>query len=174
MQSWEPWHLVPQSPQWSGSVWKLTHATMPFPPELQESGNGSAHPPLEAAQVPLRHISFDAHWVLQVPQKPGFVFVSTQFPLHVVSPGRQSHLPLRHAWSLLHWVPQVPQFRGSFCRSRQVPLHVVRPVAHWHCPPEQPVSSVGLHALPQLPQLLMSVCVFTHVPLHDRSPAVVH
>jgi len=26
-QSSEPVHVVPQSPQWSGSVWKSTHAT---------------------------------------------------------------------------------------------------------------------------------------------------
>jgi hypothetical protein len=165
-------HVLPQSPQLSGSVWKSTHETILF--LVQSSGVGAWQPPEDAVHLPARHISPCAQAVLQSPQKRPSEFVSTQLPLHVVRPGRHAQAPAMHAWAFLQAVPHFPQFLGSVFMSTQLPLHVVRPALQVHAPAAHADSNVASQAFPQVPQWSKLVFRSTHVPLHEVCPAVGH
>jgi hypothetical protein len=120
----EPEQLVPQEPQFCGSLVVSTHA----PPHDVSPGAQTQLPPL--------HASVEPQDFPQPPQSCAFVCVSTHAPLQLVSAGSHDapQAPRSHTCPLEHDAPHAPQLVGSDCRSAQTPLQVTWPM-------EQPVVS---------------------------------
>jgi len=83
------------------------------------------------------------------------VSVSTQLPLHSVSPAGQeiTHSPLLHTSSSEQASLQPPQLSWSLSRSTQVPPQAVKPEGQLRVQTPSEQTSPALHALPQEPQL---------------------
>jgi hypothetical protein len=109
----------------------------------------------------------DGHAFPHEPQLLGSLPVSTQLPLHRVSPAGHCagwQMPLTHESPLGQVLPQAPQLLGSLDVSTQSPEHIVLPGGQVQTPLAQ--CCPAPHLCPQRPQLRGSDLGLTHLPLH--------
>lgn len=159
-------HLVPQLPQWLGSVARIA----------QPVGHVTA--PAEHEHVPLVHIPPVPQETPHMPQLFGSVAVSKQPVGHKICVVFvQAQAPAVQVAPVPHRLPHLPQFVGSVCLSTQTPRHTV-PASHTtgtHTPLLH--ACVFEHAALHPPQCARSVAGCTHalpqaisVPVHPPSP----
>ncbi len=180
MQTSFCWHWLPQAPQLSGLVWRLTHARVVVPP------TGQLVRPVEhagpALHVPASQICVPVQTVPQAPHARGSYLVSRQIvaPIEVqaVRPGRQTHLPVPSQTSEF-WqsLPHMPQWFGSSV----VSVHACappKPLLHSVFMPSGQVHAPARHAeplgqrKPQVLQLSGSVLRSTQRVPHIDAPAL--
>lgn len=113
VQTWPPWHIVPQLPQFDGSL----RGTQRLPQRMKPA----PHWQMELAQVPV------PHELPHAPQLAGSLTVLAHKPLQVAKPVGQPcrHMPFEHAWPAAQVTPQPPQLAGSFPVLTHWPLQLV-------------------------------------------------
>jgi len=141
---------LPHDPQWFGSVCKLAHTS---PPQY-------VAPAVWHTQVPLLHVSTDAHEFPHPPQFARSVFSLTHVAPHasgVAAFGQtQAVAPwllVTHARGATQGVPQAPQFAGSVWMLVHLPLHRLGELDGQAQAGSQTALAIGHpvpHVLPQL------------------------
>lgn len=151
VQSCPAWHMVPQLPQFDGSV----RDTQRLPQRRK---------PLGHWQVELLHVP-GPHELPHALQFAGSLVVLVHRPLQTMKPGGQPiwQTPPTQARPAPHATPQPPQLAGSLAVVTHWPLQLVWPGAHWQEPDWQLLPPV--QTTPQPPQLLLSALVLVHTPL---------
>lgn len=151
--------LVPQAPQFAGSVLVSVHV----PPQ-------EVWPPVQV-QTPALHELPGAHGMLQPPQLTTSVSVSTQLFSHWVSPAAQLsvQVPWEQTSPAPQTVPHVPQFWPSDWVLVQPLGQALRPSTQAQAPAVHSVPAS--QAKPQEPQCEGFVDVATQVPAQSSKPA---
>jgi hypothetical protein len=183
-QTWLAVHVVPQAPQFVGSLCVSVQTPLQRRPPLKQAQAPFWHvvPPLDSLTQELPQavspVPQDSEHVLLVhcwlpvqttphpPQSLTFDVVSTHAPLHSVCPAGQVHAPATQLAAVPQVTPQPPQSRSSVCRLTQALLQLVRPVPQFRVQTPAEQTWPVVHTVPQAPQSLGSLERSTHCPLH--------
>lgn len=114
-QAWPPWHLLPQEPQFVGSLVMLAQL-LPL-----QTISPAAH---ELLQTPLEHTRPPVQALPQVPQFAPSALGFTQLPLQFVSIPEHTHAPPEQLWPWPHVLLQPPQLELSVRMSTHMALQM--------------------------------------------------